>query len=68
MSAEALAAEMVRQKIWVLAGYTGKPIYLCSESLTAKKTYGDSRVAVQLQSRERPTSTRKGCVRAPKSA
>jgi perosamine synthetase len=23
-------------------GYTGKPIYLCSESLTAKKTYGRS--------------------------
>lgn len=25
-----------------MLGYTGKPIYLCSESLTAKKTYGRS--------------------------
>jgi predicted dehydrogenase len=42
VSAQALAAEMIRQKVWVSAGYTGKPIYLCSESLTAKKTYGTS--------------------------
>jgi len=41
-SAEAVAEEMIRQKLWVGAGYTGKPIYLCSESLTAKKTYGTS--------------------------
>jgi predicted dehydrogenase len=40
--AEAVAAEMARQKVWAMAGYTGKPIYLCSESLTAKKTYGTS--------------------------
>ena len=40
--AEALAAEMTKQKVFAMAGYTGKPIYLCSESLTAKKTYGDS--------------------------
>ncbi len=36
------AKEMRTQKVAVLPGYTGKPIYLCSESLTAKKTYGDS--------------------------
>ena len=42
VSAEAVAAEMIRQKVWALAGYTGKPIYLCSESLAAKKTYGES--------------------------
>jgi len=40
--AEALAAEMSRQKVFAMAGYTGKPIYLCSDSLTAKRTYGDS--------------------------
>ena len=45
------AADMIRQKIWASAGYTGKPIYLCSESLIAKKTYGDVGVAVHLQSR-----------------
>ncbi len=42
VSAEVLGAEMIRQKIWAMAGYTGKPIYLCSESLTAKKTFGTS--------------------------
>jgi predicted dehydrogenase len=40
--AEAVAAEMARQKVFAMAGYTGKPIYLCSESLTAKRTYGTS--------------------------
>jgi dTDP-4-amino-4,6-dideoxygalactose transaminase/predicted dehydrogenase len=42
LAAEAVAAEMIRQKVWALAGYTGKPIYLCSESLTSKRTYGTS--------------------------
>ena len=42
LSAEALVEEMGRQKVFALAGYTGKPIYLCSESLTEKKTYGTS--------------------------
>jgi|SoiMethySBSTD1v2_1073268.scaffolds.fasta_scaffold00140_16 perosamine synthetase len=42
LPAETVAAELVRQKVWALAGYTGKPIYLCSESLTAKKTFGTS--------------------------
>jgi dTDP-4-amino-4,6-dideoxygalactose transaminase/predicted dehydrogenase len=41
-TAEDFAAGMRAQKVWVSAGYTGKPIYLCSDSLTAKKTYGDS--------------------------
>ena len=26
-----------------MPGYIGKPIYMCTEALTAKKTYGDSR-------------------------
>ena len=33
---------LARERIPVLPGYIGKPIYLCSESLAAKKTYGDS--------------------------
>ena len=36
-SAKLLAEQLRAQKVWALAGYTGKPIYLCSESLTAKK-------------------------------
>jgi dTDP-4-amino-4,6-dideoxygalactose transaminase/predicted dehydrogenase len=37
-----LAKEILKQKIWVSAGYIGKPIYLCSEALSAKKTHGQS--------------------------
>jgi perosamine synthetase len=37
-----LAKQLMTENIWVSAGYTGKPIYLCSEALTAKKTYGQS--------------------------
>ena len=36
------AEEMKKESQWVSAGYTVKPIYLCAESLTAKKTYGQS--------------------------
>jgi len=39
---ESFARKMVEEQVWVMPGYTGKPIYLCSESLTAKKTYGTS--------------------------
>lgn len=39
---ETFAKEMIAQQSWCAAGYTGKPIYLCSESLTHKKTYGTS--------------------------
>ncbi len=39
---ELFAKEMIKSHFWSAPGYTGKPIYLCSESLTAKKTYGNS--------------------------
>jgi perosamine synthetase len=39
---DSFAKKMVEYNVWVMPGYTGKPIYLCSESLTAKKTYGTS--------------------------
>ena len=39
---ERFAKKMKEQKIGVGAGYTGKPIYLCSESLANKKTFGTS--------------------------
>ena len=39
---EAFAMEAKKEALNVVVGYTGKPIYLCSESLTAKKTYGTS--------------------------
>ncbi len=42
VSVDSLTEKMREEKVWVMPGYTGKPIYLCSESLTAKKTYGTS--------------------------
>lgn len=39
---EKFAKEMIKEKVWCSAGYTGKAIYLCSESLTGKKTFGHS--------------------------
>ena len=38
----ALGRTLAAEQVHVMAGYTGKPIYLCSESLTRKKTYGSS--------------------------
>jgi dTDP-4-amino-4,6-dideoxygalactose transaminase/predicted dehydrogenase len=40
---ESFAKTMASAGFWCGAGYTGKPIYLCTESLTAKKTYGTSK-------------------------
>lgn len=37
-----VADDLRKADLPVSVGYTGKPIYLCSESLTAKKTYGQS--------------------------
>ena len=37
-----LAKEIMKEDIWVSAGYTGRPIYLCTAALTEKKTYGES--------------------------
>ncbi len=39
---DALAIDMKSEGIPVVVGYTGKPIYICSESLFSKKTYGKS--------------------------
>jgi perosamine synthetase len=37
-----LAKEILKENTWVSAGYTGKPIYLCTEALRTKKTYGQT--------------------------
>jgi dTDP-4-amino-4,6-dideoxygalactose transaminase/predicted dehydrogenase len=39
---QAVGAELRKGRVFGFIGYTGKPIYLCTESLTAKKTYGTS--------------------------
>lgn len=40
---ERFAGDLKKEHISGMAGYTVKPIYLCSESLVSQKTYGDSR-------------------------
>lgn len=42
VDSDSFATGMIQEKVWVSPGYIGKPIYLCSESLAAKKTYGES--------------------------
>ena len=39
---EAFARELEKENVKASIGYTVKPIYLCSETLTAHKTYGNS--------------------------
>lgn len=41
-NAQMFADEIRKEQVAVLPGYIGAPIYLCSESLHAKKTYGTS--------------------------
>lgn len=41
-TARRFAEEMKKEQVAVLPGYIGEPIYLCSESLSAKKTFGTS--------------------------
>lgn len=41
-AAGAVVARLARAGLPASLGYTGKPIYLCSESLTSKRTYGRS--------------------------
>jgi len=42
LNSQLLVDELRQAKLPVSLGYIGKPIYLCTESLSAKKTYGDS--------------------------
>ncbi|MDD5354837.1 MAG: DegT/DnrJ/EryC1/StrS family aminotransferase, partial [bacterium] len=42
LDTNAFAEEMKKAGVWVSAGYTVKPIYLCTETLTNRKTYGTS--------------------------
>ena len=41
-SVETFARALTAEGVSCSAGYIGKPIYLCAEALTAKKTYGTS--------------------------
>ncbi len=60
MDVNLFAQEMMKEKIWVSAGYTGKPIYLCTESLTAKKTYGLSQCPFSCKDAEKVYEYKEG--------
>ncbi len=46
---ELFCKEMIKRGVYAMAGYTGKTIYLCTESLAAKKTYGNSEIPFSLR-------------------
>jgi len=62
-----IAAELDAAKVPVFVGYTGKPIYLCAESLSAKKTYGQSGFPFTIREGTKTYEYREGlCPRAEK--
>jgi perosamine synthetase len=67
LDVNSFAKEMLKEKIWVSAGYIGRPIYLCSESLWAKKTYGQSQCPYTCRSTDVEYQYKEGlCPRAEK--
>ncbi len=65
MDINLFAREMMAQGVGVSPGYTGKPIYLCTESLTAKKTYGSSQCPFSCKGAEKAYEYKEGlCPRA----
>lgn len=65
VDANLFAQGMTKENIWVSAGYTGKPIYLCTEALTEKKTYGLSQCPFTCRYTEKEYEYREGlCPRA----
>ncbi len=58
-------SELEEAKVPVFVGYTGKPIYLCAESLSAKKTYGQSQWPFTIREGTKTYEYREGlCPRA----
>jgi dTDP-4-amino-4,6-dideoxygalactose transaminase/predicted dehydrogenase len=59
---------MIKKGVYAMAGYTGKTIYLCTESLTAKKTYGNSQLPFTARNVEKVYEYKEGlCPKAEKS-
>lgn len=59
--------EMIRKGVYAMAGYTGKAIYLCTESLSAKKTYGNSQLPFTARNVEKEYEYKEGlCPKAEK--
>ena len=45
---EDLVKELMKHQVWASYGYTQKPIYLCTEALAHKKTFGNSELPFSL--------------------
>ena len=57
--------EMRNRNVSVSAGYTGRPIYLCTAALTEKKTYGTSQCPFTCRTTEKEYEYKEGlCPRA----
>ena len=68
MEADLFANELLKEGLKVIPGYTVKPIYLCTEALTNKKTYGKSECPFSCQKNQREFNYREGlCPRAEKA-
>jgi perosamine synthetase len=62
---ERVGKDLIDAGVPVSVGYTGKPIYLCSESLTGKKTYGQSQWPFTIREATRTYEYKEGlCPRA----
>lgn len=64
----AFCREMIKKGVYAMPGYTGKTIYLCTESLTAKKTYGNSQLPFTARSVDKVYEYKEGlCPKAEKA-
>ncbi|MDD4938653.1 MAG: aminotransferase class V-fold PLP-dependent enzyme [Candidatus Omnitrophica bacterium] len=60
INADIFAKELIKGGLKVLPGYTVKPIYLCSEALTRKKTYGRSQCPFSCENTARTLEYKEG--------
>ena len=64
----AFCQSMIKAGVYAMPGYTGKAIYLCTESLTMKKTYGNSQLPFTSRNVEKTYEYKEGlCPKAEKA-
>ena len=64
----AFCQSMIKKGVHAMPGYTGKAIYLCTESLSAKKTYGNSQLPFTAKNVEKEYEYKEGlCPKAEKA-
>lgn len=64
----AFCQAMIKKGVYAMPGYTGKAIYLCTESLSAKKTYGNSQLPFTARNVDKVYEYKEGlCPKAEKA-